>query len=341
MLMPAKPEVVHFIRKNRLGGNFSLEFIFEDIRTRLAGQINFKVVYAKRYSNGIYNRILNTLDAFKARGEVNHVTGDIHYINLLMDKKKSILTILDCGFMNERNTLKRFLLKLFWLNIPVWKSKYVTAISQATKDDIIRYTGCHPDKIIVIPVAVSEMFKPVPKEFNASCPVLLQLGTASNKNLERLIQAITGVSCKLTIIGKLNDSQVTILKENEIDFTNFVFITPEEVYAHYMSSDIVTLVSTYEGFGMPIIEANCVERVIITGNITSMPEVAGDAACLVDPFSVEDIRKGIHRIINEPTYRANLIAHGRLNRLRYSGEAIASMYLDLYERIHLANQRSS
>ncbi|HZV69768.1 MAG TPA: glycosyltransferase [Saprospiraceae bacterium] len=336
--MPGKPEVVHFQRKNRVGGNFSLEFIFEDVRKRLADRINFRVVYANRYSNGIYNRIRNTLDACREQGEINHVTGDIHYVNLFFDKRKTILTILDCGFMKDRGVLRKYLLKLFWLKIPEKKSTCITAISNATKDDIVRYTGCDPAKVFVIPVAVSELFQPIPKEFNSHCPVLLQLGTASNKNLDRLIRAIENINCKLVIIGRLSENQIALLNENRIEYSNFVFITPEEVYSHYINCDIVTLVSTYEGFGMPIIEANCVERVVVTGNNTSMPEVGGDAACYVDAFSEQDIRKGILSIIENKEYRDNLIEKGKQNKLRFSGESIAAMYENLYNRIYLESK---
>lgn len=337
MDMADKLQVVHFIRKNRIDGNFSLEFIFEDIRKRLSDKVDFRVVYAKRFSNGVGKRILNLLDAYREQGQINHVTGDIHYVNYLFKKKKTILTILDCGFMNSKGILKRLILKICWLDLPVMKSKYITAISEATKLDIIKYTNCFPDKIVVIPVAVSEIFKPVPKKFNSECPVILQLGTAINKNLERLIPALENINCHLTIIGRLTQQQQQILKDAKIAFSNFVHITPKEVYAHYIKADIVTLISTYEGFGMPIIEANCVERVIITGNNTSMPEVGGDAACYVNPFSIEDIRNGINRIIGDPHYRDQLIEFGKKNKLRFSGEAIAVMYYNLYQKIQLEN----
>lgn len=75
-------------------------------------------------------------------------------------------------------------------------------------------------------------------------------------------------------------------------------LSNEEIKKKYEDCDILTLVSTYEGFGMPIIEANRVGRPVITSNILSMPEVAGEAACLVNPFDIENINfqyPGVYR----------------------------------------------
>jgi glycosyltransferase involved in cell wall biosynthesis len=92
-------------------------------------------------------------------------------------------------------------------------------------------------------------------------------------------------------------------------------------------------VSTFEGFGMPIVEANCVERVVLTSNISSMPEVAGNAACLVNPYAIEDIRAGFLKIIHDASYREQLIKNGRQNRQRFDESLIAASYYKLYQLI--------
>lgn len=336
--MIKKLEVIHFQRKQRGEGNFSLEFIFEDVRNKLRDRVDFKVVYAKYFSNGIVKRFMNVIDAVKFQGEINHVTGDILYLNILFDKNRTILTVLDCGFMNTDRKLLRAFYRTFWLKLPEKKAKYITAISQATKDDIIKYTGCNPNKIVVIPVAVSEHFKPSPKEFNKEYPVLLQVGTARNKNILRLSEALEGIKCRLVIIGRVNEELKSQLQSNKIDYVSKINISPEDMYNEYVNCDIVTFISTLEGFGMPIVEGNCVERVVITGNNTSMPEVAGNAASFVDPFSAEDMRKGILRIIEDDQYREQLIENGKINRQRFRSDVIANMYYDLYKKIYTESQ---
>jgi len=328
-----KLEVIHFQRKPRDSGNFSLEFIFEDVRARLSDRVNFKVVCANHYSNGITKRLLNILQAFHEAGAVNHITGDIHYINYLLPKNKTVLTVLDCGIMRTDHKTRKFIFKWIWLKIPVWKSAIVTAISEATKKDIIHYTGCAPDKVIVIPVAVSNIYLPSPKEFNSSYPVLLQIGTAYNKNIERLFKAIHLIPCKLIIIGKLNETHLGLLKEYQIDYENKFNLSEQEIYQAYVECDVVTFASTFEGFGMPIVEANCVERPVLAGNNSSMPEVGKDAAHYVDAESIESIRQGILEIISNKELRETLIANGRRNRLRFGNDAIANQYYQVYQRL--------
>ncbi len=84
---------------------------------------------------------------------------------------------------------------------------------------------------------------------------------------------------------------------------------------------------------MPIVEANAIGRVVITGNITSMPEVAGDAACLVDPFDVSAMKLGFQKIINDPVYRESLIENGYSNCQRFSIETITRRYMNLYDQV--------
>ncbi len=327
------PEIVHIQRKRRESGNFSLEFIFNDVREKLHSRFRFRLLIASRTSDGFWNRVVNIFQVFINQGQINHVTGDIHYVTFLLRKRRTILTILDCGFMDRTEGFKRSLLKFFWLTIPVARAKYLTAISEATKMDILKYTGCQADKVTVIPVAVDEIYRPLPKQFNTNCPRILQIGTAPNKNVERLIQAIEGIECILVVIGKLTESQATLLVDREIRFINRMNLTREELYDEYDKADIVTFVSTFEGFGMPIIEANCVERPVLAGNNSSMPEVGGDAAVYVDAYSVEDIRSGLTRIINDEELRNRLIQKGRSNRERFSNVTIANMYGALYDKV--------
>jgi len=84
---------------------------------------------------------------------------------------------------------------------------------------------------------------------------------------------------------------------------------------------------------MPIIEAQAVGRVVITSNISSMPEVAGEAACLVDPYSVDSIRNGFIKLIQDEAYRNELISKGFINSKRFDGQLIANKYLDIYKEL--------
>ena len=328
-------KIIYLHRKPEKYGSFSLEYIFKDVRTRLAHKIEYSIAESKYTSQGLYPRVYNALEAiFRQKGDVNHITGDTHYVGIFLTKRKTILTVLDCGFMKQdRSAISKWVYQLFWLKLPVRNARFVTAISKATKDDVVAYTNCNPEKVIIVPVAISPAYQPHPKPFHAEKPKLLHIGTNPNKNLLRLIEAIEGINCHLTIVGKLSEEQLEKLQQHQIEYTNVFNISDEEMVQQYLDCDILAYVSTYEGFGMPIIEANSVERPVLTSNVTSMPDVAGDAACLVDPFDVQAIWQGLLKIINDETYREQLLANGRVNKLRFDPNYIANLYYQLYEKI--------
>lgn len=327
-------KVTFFQRRHRIGHDFSLESIFADIRCRLAKKIDSDVKISKFHNNGPLTKIYNIFEAaLRQSGNINHITGELHFLDLFMKKETVILTVLDCGMVAKKKGIARYLVKWLYLKLPVRSAKIVTAISEATKQEILEYTKCEPSKISVIPVAVELIYQPFPKAFNSTRPDILQVGTPYNKNIGRLIESLRGLDCRLTIVGKLSSEHVDALNSNKIDYRNFYNLAADEMLERYKECDILAFVSTFEGFGMPIVEANSVERVVITSNISSMPEVAGDAACLVDPYDVNDIRNGILRLINDEAYRNELIDNGRKNKLRFDPEKISNSYLDLYRRL--------
>ncbi len=329
--MPENLTIVFFQRKP-FPFHKSLEFIFADVRKRLPAYVHSVTKVFRFYSKGVLQRLFTIWEAYRNQGDVNHVTGDIHFSAIMLERKKTLLTVLDCGMLSTSKGIKHALLKYFWFTLPLKKCALVTVISKATKDELLKYTNYPEKQIHVIPVAISPEFTYQPKVFNRQ-PVILQVGTTHNKNLERLIKALKGIDCRLKIIGTLTDSIKQTLVENNILYSNATDVSQEQLILEYINCDMISFVSTYEGFGMPIVEANATGRPVITSNILSMPEVAGKAACLVDPFDIEDIRKGITRIINDEGYRSLLVKEGLVNCKRFDPQKIADMYLELYLKL--------
>jgi glycosyltransferase involved in cell wall biosynthesis len=326
-------QVTYFHRQPRPQANFSIEQVFQGVRQELAGRIDARVCVAPCFSNGLFRRLWIALHARRHQVGINHVTGDTNFTALALDGKRTVLTNHDCGYIQRTSGLRRWLLGLFWLKLPVRHVAAVTTVSSQIKEEIIRFSGCPPEKVHVIPNAVSCEFKPVEKAFNATCPRILHIGTAINKNLPRVIEAVAGLRCTLVIVGRIGEDVRRQLADAQVEYENCVNLTAREVVREYEECELVVFASLYEGFGLPIIEAQAVGRAVLTSNRLPMSEVAGDGACLVDPTDAQAIRLGIDRIIFDATYRERLVESGFENVKRFQQERIAEQYLRLYENV--------
>lgn len=304
----------------------------------MPSEIQWEVKELKYFSRGFFKRLFIAIEAARSQGDVNHITGDVHFIAFFLERRKTVLTIHDLGLLQNRSFFVKWVLKLFWVTIPVKRAAVITTVSQATKDTLLSYVRTDPARIRVIHNPVSAVFKRELKVFNNICPRILQIGSKANKNVPRLIDAIKGLSCKLVIIGPLDAFLLQKIRDAGLWYENPVNLSNEEIAEQYISADIVSFASTNEGFGMPIIEANTVGRVVLTSNISCMPEIAGNAAHLVDPFDSSSIREGLEKIINEDAYRERLIVNGFENSKRFDVQTITRQYVDIYTSLHDARR---
>ena len=320
-------------RRPHAGGHFSIERSFSAVWPELASRLTGRIerVTAGRASKGFWPRLQIMAQMARLKADVFHLTGDIHFAALALPGRKTILTVHDCGFLRHPNPLARRLLSIFWLKWPVRHCGFVTAVSEATKAEIVQHTGCSPDKINVIPSAIPAHFRPVPKVFNEKKPRILHIGSAPNKNLIRHIEALRGVPCVLHIVATLRDSEKKLLETAGIEYEITPDLDDAGIVQAYENCDLLLFASTLEGFGMPILEAQSVGRPVITSNCSSMPEVAGDGgACFVNPLDTDSIRAGVLRVIHGPEYRERLVLRGFENAARFRAEAVAEAYCQLY-----------
>ena len=164
------------------------------------------------------------------------------------------------------------------------KLKYITCISKKTvKEDLVKYLNIMPSRIRVIYNCYRDSYSEIKKDFNIEEPRILHIGTKPWKNLDRLVIAIKDLNVKLVVIGKLNHVHNDLLKSNNIKYENYSNLTYDEITKQYEMADIVSFISLYEGFGMPTIET-IFRKSTFNFNVSSMPEVSGDGAILINPM---------------------------------------------------------
>jgi glycosyltransferase involved in cell wall biosynthesis len=342
-------KILHHERK-RLESHFSIERLFAEIRRHMPADCEVRSCPAPEASAGILPRWRNVRHAARQKADVHHIVGDSHYLAFGLPGEKTVLTIHDCAALNRLTGYRRALLKYFWFTGPMRRAAVVTTISEASKDELRKWVGPLAEKVVVVPDCVFEEFAYDPKPFNEECPVVLQVGTKWNKNVERVMEAVRGTGCRLEIVGtmakdretkRLIDEKTNGPRDQRPEVKELGRLTDEELVEAYRRSDMVVFASLYEGFGLPILEAQAMGRPVITSNFGAMREAAGDGALLVDPYSVEEIRAAIMRIKNEPGLREELVRKGRENAEKFRADAIALKYAQIYRALATADRRKT
>ena len=264
---------------------------------------------------------------------INHIAGDIHYCILGLIGVRSVLTIHDDYAMRKatHGWLGKVQKYVFWIWLPIRFATKVVCITDATKRNISHFYNSGNLQVIAHH-CMNEDFHYTPKVFKKECPVIFQCGTDVHKNLESLICALEGLRCKLIVLVKMTPEQCKLAEEKGVDYKNYYNLTNVEVIRLYQCSDIIAFASSYEGFGMPIIEGQSTGRIVITTNKAPMNWVAGnDAAIFVEnPHDVKEYRNAILKAVNNDVLRERCIRNGLENVKRFSIGNIYSQYIQIY-----------
>jgi glycosyltransferase involved in cell wall biosynthesis len=329
----SSPLRVKHLQRRASHGQFSVERLFEDVRRALPADVTAVLRVNRFPSRGVARRLADAVGARRARGEINHVLGDVHYLAWFLPRRKTVITVLDCVSLERMRGAKLGLFWLAWYWWPLRHADRVTVISRYTQESLLRWVDYPRDRIHVIPPPLSAEFTAAPPPPRGARLRLLQVGTGPNKNLPRVIEAAAGLPVHLAIVGRLSDQHRALLARHAVPFDNHVDLGREQLVEQYRRADAVVFASTYEGFGLPIIEAQATGRPVITSRRCSMPEAAGDAALLVDPEDVGELRAAIARCCDDPAACAALVERGFANAAKYRPERIAAQYAEVYRLV--------
>mgnify|MGYP005847198923 CR=1 FL=1 len=275
-------------------------------------------------------RGLRALDA-----DIYHVTGDCHHIAWFLPAGRTIVTVHDLGrFLHGMRGLRRWIFGKLWFEGPLSRVAAITTISAKTEAELLSsFPRLAVRRVEVVPNCVPDGLSFSPKPFGAGRPTVLQVGTAPHKNLRRVARALVGIPCRLVVIGALGDSDREFLAQLPVEVELRGAVDDAGIVAAYVEADLVVFASEYEGFGLPILEAQAVGRPLVTSDRAPMREIAGEGALLVDPTNEDAIRAAVSRIFSDPGLRARLVAAGQANVARYSARNVAARYLELYSRV--------
>ena len=223
------------------------------------------------------------------------------------------------------------------------------AVSQNTKDDAIRVLGLAPKKITVIPSGVPPAFfevtpaavNRVRKRYGLNRPFVLFLGTIEpRKNIDTLLDGYESLPTsvreefEMVIGGPIGWAHpATTARLSRFHYLGYV---PEpDIAPLTAAAAVLAYPSLYEGFGFPVVQAMAAGVPVVTSNVSSLPEVAGDAALLVDPRSTAELRDALSRLLLSPDLRADLALRGRRRAQLFRWEDCASKSLRLFESLVL------
>jgi glycosyltransferase involved in cell wall biosynthesis len=267
-----------------------------------------------------------------------------HYVLPLLCSTRSVVTIHDCIHLLFPQYLPN---RMAWayarymLGSAIRRSAVVLTVSEASRLDILRfYPDADPDKVLVVPNAIDPFLldDPGPEErdrvrerYQLRGRFVLYAGNIKpHKNLDRLIASFGLLKrshgyedLKLLIIGDEINRYGSLRRSVEAagvrqDVRFFGFVPDRTLAALYRMASVFAFPSLYEGFGLPPLEAMACGTPVVTSRLSSLPEVVGDAAVLVDPYDVEEIAHALDRVLSDDTLSADLRARGRLRAQSFS-----------------------
>lgn len=275
--------------------------------------------------------------------------------------------LLDYMYRVKTNSGAERLLHFYLTRYNLRHAARIFAVSQFTKKDIHRLFQVPESRIEVVHNAIDERFRMghatpadrqiISERYQINYPFLLYAGRISpHKNVIRIIEAFSTLKTELDKEGKFPDLKLIIIGDEvskhpdlrravvksgvQYDVRFLGFVPIEVLRILYDTAKIFVFPSLYEGFGLPPLEAMAHGTPVVTSNTTSLPEVVGKAAVLVNPENVFEISRALHRVLVDQPLREKMKAAGVEQSLKYSWETSVRRMIEVYQQVALSSSRA-
>ncbi|MBU9838116.1 glycosyltransferase family 4 protein [Rahnella sp. L72c] len=240
---------------------------------------------------------------------------------------RTIITVHDLNHIDlnyNSSILKRLYYKLI-LKRACLKSAKILTVSDFSKSRIVKWSGVPEEKVFVVGNGVSQEFNIEGDKYQPGFPYVFVVGNRKfHKNEARVLEAFhlstLPPEVKLVFSGKISDELHNIINEYGLS-DKVVFLgtlSNMELASCYRGAEVLLFPSLYEGFGLPVIEAMACGIPVITSNTTSLKEIASDAACLVNPESIIEIKSALEKIFKDDNYKNDLVERGRIQSQKFT-----------------------
>ncbi len=343
-LLDQRNEYVIYINKECKNINFE---VGSNFKIRI---LNFE--YSSVYLRYFWEQIILPFYIFKDKIDLLHSLG---YVTPLFTNAKKIVSILDINYKGHSNNMslsKRFLLGSM-VNLSAIFSNKIITISEFSKKQIVKYTQVKENKIIVTLLSgSSDLFhngdkdtSEVINKYNIFNEYIIAFSSPSpHKNIKRLLDAFSEIlknnsNLKLVLVGHQNKSESlmkVIQKNNLLDNIIFTgFVPDEDIHPLMSNAKLFVFPSLYEGFGIPLLDAQVCQIPVVSSNAGSLPEVGGDGVLYFDPENIAEISEMILKVINDNQLSKAIVAKGVENREKFSWQKTAKQTIDVYNEILL------
>lgn len=315
---------------------------------------NFRTVLEPSPNYSVREQVHVPWVLHRERPDVYHAP---HYVLPPAIRCRSVVTIHDCIHLMFPQYLPNRAAYAY-ARATMWaaarRSARVLTVSEASKRDILRYFDIPPEKVVVVYNGIDERFSVPPaaedvarvrERYQLDQRFVLYAGTIKpHKNLIRLIHAFhelraSGFDDVSLLISGDEISKLPALRravhEHKLHkHVRFLGHLPDEMLAIlYRLAAVFVFPSLYEGFGLPPVEAMASGTPVVTSNVSSLPEVTGDAALLVDPYDVDSIVDGLSRVLSDPALAQTMRQKGLVRAREFSWERSVGRTLALYREI--------